>query len=339
MNACVRGAVLLGTMLATMLGAADGRKVGASWAEPLFSERAHDFGPVPRGATVRHPFFLTNRLSEPVSIINLRASCGCTSGRANLSTVPPGGQAVIEAAMDTTSFVGRKATTLFVMVVTPSGKQEEVGLGVTSTILSDVVLNPGTIDFGNVAKGQEVTKTLTIDRVGAPTWRVEKMVSASKVIDAWLDETSRDSRNVRYRLTVKLKPSTSAGLVRDEVRVLTNDREAPLVPILVTGQVLGELTVAPALLPLGRIANNGQTHGKYLIKGTRPFQILALEGQGNGFTLDEFEPGPKTVHLVNVSYRTGPNTTLGDVRQVFRVVTDLTGEPPLEVAATVRVDP
>jgi hypothetical protein len=338
MNAWLRGVVLLATMAATVAAGVDGRGE-KSWAEPLFGERSHDFGPVPRGATVRHAFYLTNRLAEPVSIINLRASCGCTTGRANVSTVPPGGQAVIEAAMDTTNYVGRKATTLFVILVTPSGKQEEVGLAVSSTILSDIVLNPGTIDFGTVARGQEVTRTLTIDRLGAPAWRVEKMVSASKVIDAWLDETGRDSRNVQYRLTVKLKPETSAGLIRDEVRVLTNDSESPAVPILVTGQVLGELAVSPAILPLGRIANNGQAQGRYLIKGDRPFQIVALEGQGNGFSLDEFEPGAKNVHLINLTYKTGPNTTLGDLRQVFRVVTDLPGEAPLEIVAALRVDP
>ena len=57
------------------------------------------------------------------------------------------------------------------------------------------------------------------------------------------------------------------------------------------------------------------------------------------FALDEFEPSAKAVHLINLTYKTGPNTTLGDVRQVFRVVTDLPGEVPLEISATLRVDP
>src|SRR5229473_163192 len=40
----------------------------AGWADRLFTEQGHDFGPVPRGAKVRHAFALTNRLSEPVTI-------------------------------------------------------------------------------------------------------------------------------------------------------------------------------------------------------------------------------------------------------------------------------
>ena len=56
--------------------------------------------------------------------------------------VQPGKTAIIEAQMDTRNFVGRKSTTLFVSVM--AGNQEsEIGLGVSSLILSDVVLNPG----------------------------------------------------------------------------------------------------------------------------------------------------------------------------------------------------
>ena len=80
----------------------------------LFRETGHDFGPVPRGAKLRHPFVLTNRLAEPITILDIRASCGCTTGRAGASTVAPGQTAVVEAEMDTRNFVGPKATALFV---------------------------------------------------------------------------------------------------------------------------------------------------------------------------------------------------------------------------------
>src|SRR3982751_3929866 len=81
---------------------------GAGWAEGLFAESGHDFGPVPRGAKVRHPFVLTNRLAEPITILDVRASCGCTTGKASAATIAPGQQSVIEAEMDTRNFVGKK---------------------------------------------------------------------------------------------------------------------------------------------------------------------------------------------------------------------------------------
>ena len=59
--------------------------------------------------------------------------------------------------MDTRNFVGPKSTILYVTLITASGREAEVGLGVTSHILSDIVLNPGAIDFGTVMRGQSPT--------------------------------------------------------------------------------------------------------------------------------------------------------------------------------------
>ncbi len=80
---CVAGGMLF-------LAMAAGSARAAGWADALFAERSFDFGPVPRGARVKHDFVLTNRLAEPVTILGLRPSCGCTSGKASTSVVNPG---------------------------------------------------------------------------------------------------------------------------------------------------------------------------------------------------------------------------------------------------------
>src|SRR5271166_5402433 len=147
----------------------------ASWSDSLFPQNRHDFGMVPRGVKVKHDFYLVNRLAEPITILNLRPSCGCTSGRASASVVAPGQTATIEAEMDTRNYVGLKSTVLYVSLLTASGRESEVGLGVTSHILSDIVLNPGSIDFGTVTRGQSPAQILTIDRINALGWRFERM--------------------------------------------------------------------------------------------------------------------------------------------------------------------
>jgi hypothetical protein len=260
-----------GLLLALSAGAAQ----AATWADGLFHESGHDFGPVPRGAKVRHSFLLTNRLAEAITILDLRASCGCTTGRASTSTIDPGQTAVIEAEMDTRNFVGPKTTALFVSLVTASGRQAEVRLGVTSTILSDIVLNPGSIDFGTVVKGQAPQQVLTIDRVGDLGWKAERMISASRVLDASLRETARSASGVGYMLTVSLKPDAPAGPVRDEIRILTNDPQSPSIPVLVTAQVRGDLSASPSVLALGTVARGGDGQGRVLIRASRPFSIVA----------------------------------------------------------------
>lgn len=317
---------------------AAGTAGAAGWGEGLFSESAHDFGPVPRGGKVRHNFVLTNRLTEPITIVNVRASCGCTTGRATASLLQPGQQTIIEAEMDTRNFVGAKATTLFVTLFTASAQETEVRLGVNAMILSDIVLNPGSIDFGAVARGQATNQVLTLDRVGSTTWRVTRMVSSSKVLNATLTEAKRDGNSVGYVLTVSIKPEAPAGAIRDEIRLLTNDDETPSIPIPVTAVVRGDLSASPSALALGKVSSAGPLQGRFLVRASKPFAILAVEGAGDGFKVEPAEPDQKPAHVVTITYKPEEGTVRGDLRRTFRIITNLPGEGPLEVTATLHAD-
>jgi Protein of unknown function (DUF1573) len=327
-------------LVATILTIVPGATVqGAAWADSLFSEQAHDFGMVARGAKVRHLFILMNQLPESITILNLRASCGCTSGKANTSTVAPGQSATVEAEMDTRNFVGQKSTSLFVTLVTSSGREAEVRLRLSSLILSDIVLNPGTIDFGFVDRGQTPQLSLTIDRLGAPGWRVERMVSGCKAIEGAVVETARSAAGVSYTLTVSLKSDAPAGLIRDEIRILTNDPESPDIPVQVTAQIRGELAVSPSVLSLGRVTSAGGTQGRFLIRGSTPFIIVSAEGSDDGFKLSVDDTDRKPIHVLTVSYHREEGATRGDLRHSFRVLTDVPGEPPVDLTAVLHVEP
>lgn len=324
----------------TLSTATECRAQNGNWADSLFTEHGIDFGPVPRGAKVRHDFVLTNRLNEPLTILDVRASCGCTSGRADASTVAPGASAIIEAQMDTRNFVGVKATTLTVMVVTASGQQGEARFGIRSNILSDVVLNPGSVDFGVVSKGQTPEQVVSIERVGFPNWHFTKVIASEgfcKAVDAKVVESYRSASGVGYQMTVRLKPDAPAGALRDEIRLLTNDPQSPSVPVLVTVQVQGGLTVSPAVLALGNVATAGSVQGRYLVRGTSPFRITGVEGNGEGFALTPNDSTPKTLHVLTLTYKPGAGQAAGDLRRGFRIQTDAPGESPLEVTATIRV--
>jgi hypothetical protein len=332
-----KGTTVLGGVVWLALAASTAG--AASWADGLFDTKAHDFGPVPRGGKFRHDFLLTNRRAESVTILNVRASCGCTTARASALQVNPGQSAKIEAEMDTRNFVGPKATVVYVSLMTATGKEAEVRLGLSSNILSDVVLNPGMIDFGAVVRGQAPEQVLTIDRVGSAGWRVERMVTASRILRGQLVETTRDQDSVQYKLTVSLGPDAPAGLIRDEIRLLTNDPETANIPIPVTAAIRGELAASPGVLALGRVASAGAVQGRFLVRASKPFGIVAIEGDGDGFTAAPPDTSRGTAHLLTVSYRPEEGRTRGDLRHVFRVATDLPGEPPLDLTVTCHVEP
>jgi len=331
-------AALAGCLAAWLVGPATAH--AANWADSLFAERSHHFGPVPRGGKVKHDFVLVNRMGEPVTILNLRPSCGCTSGRASASVVNPGESATVEAQMDTRNFLGEKSTILFVTLVTASGREAEVRLHVTSHILADIVLNPGSIDFGTVVKGQAATQSITIDRINGANWRFERMVSASRAITAQLVETKRDpSRAVSYRLDVGIKPDAPAGPLRDEIQLLSNDRETRSIPVMVTGWVRGDLNASPSLLAMGEATSAEAKQGKFIIRSSQPFAITAVDGAGDGFSVAPLDGQRKAMHILTIAYKPEEGTTRGDLRRTFRVTTDVPGEPPLDLTATIHAAP
>ena len=316
---------------------------GENWAQQLFTERGHDFGPVPRGAVVRHNFVLVNRTSEPLTVLDVRASCGCTTGRALTNVVAPGATAVVEAQMDTRNFVGIKATTLTVSVVTAKGTQGEARLAVRSNILSDIVLNPGTADFGVLTKGQGGQHVIALERLGAPQWKILKMAASPRLgqfVAAKLKETSRSGQGVSYVLTINVRPEAPAGSIREEIRLSTNDPETPVVPVLVTAEIRGGLNVSPALLTLGQAKGTGPVvQGRYLIRGSRPFSIKSIEGNGDGFAASSDDSASKTLHVVTVSFQANQAPVQGDLNRTFKVLTDLPDEASLELHAAVQSTP
>jgi Protein of unknown function (DUF1573) len=322
-----------------LLGLGAAPSLADAWTDALFPEKSHDFGMVPRGVKVKHDFLLVNRLSEPITIVNLRPSCGCTSGKAYASTVAPGQSTVIEAEMDTRNFVGAKATVLFVNLITAGGREAEARLAVSSFILSDIVLNPGAIDFGTVKRGQPASQVLTIDRINRPDWKFTRMVSATRSLNAQLVETSRKDGAVTYSLTVSVKPDAPAGLLRDELRLISNDPETPSIPVMVTGVIRGDLTAAPSVLSLGQVHSSAGAQGRFVVRASRPFAIRSIEGAGDGFVTSSPDGTRQAAHVVTVAYKPEDGTTSGDIRRVFRVHTDLPDEPALDLTATLHVVP
>jgi hypothetical protein len=331
--------VLVGTLLVVSGLTLVPSSRAAEWADRLFADRSHDFGNVPRGAKVRHEFVLNNRLNEPIKIAKVHSSCGCTKGRADAAIVREGRSTVIEAEMDTRNFEGKKSTVVYVSLVTASGREAEVRLSVTSHIVGDILLNPGTIDFGTVMKGQTVSQTLDIERVGMADWRIERMVSNCQAIDGSVVETVRDGKVVGYTLKLALRPDAPIGILRDEVRLKTNDPKAPSIPIQVLAQVRGELTGSPSALTLGKVVSAEGVQGRYLVRSTKPFTVRAVDGTGDGFVVTADNNAAKPMHILTVSYRPEGTKTHGEIHRAFRIHTDLAGEPPLEVTATLHVDP
>ena len=140
---------------------------------------------------------------------------------------------------------------------------------------------------------------------------------------------------VSYRLDVSIKPGAPAGPVRDEIRLLTNDTESQGFPILVTAEVRGDLTATPNRLALTSANPSTPAQGRYVIRSSKPFKFTSIEGIGDGFTATPDNTEAKPIHVVTVTFKPEPGKPQPAPSRTFTMMTDLPGEGPVVVMATI----
>lgn len=300
----------------------------ASWAETAIPARArvHDFGVVPRGGILSHAFLVANPFAEPIAIAEPKASCGCTSVRVSANIAPPGGSVTIESTMDTAKFAGRKEVTVTVKLARQGkGTGTEVRLTLSADIQDNLRLTPGLADLGAMTRDQPTRGVLLVERQGDSAWRIERMISANPHLDAELTELGKDGDWVRYRLTTWIKETMPSGPIRDEIRFITNDPKLPVFPVMVTGFVREPLRIAPELLNMGSVPSDRASRARFAIRADEPFQIMKVEGLGDGFVWEPGDSAPKTAHLIQIVFDPKRSRIDGEAKRTFRVHTNLRG--------------
>jgi hypothetical protein len=272
--------------------------VNGPWAEKLFKgATSHDFGTVPRGSQLTYRFPLTNIYAVDLQLVNIRSSCGCVTVNPSTRLVKSKQTAYIEILMDTRKFTGAKNISIYVTV----GPEytSTATLRVSAYSRGDVVLNPGEVNFGMVAKGQSVNQTVDVEYAGALPWQITEVVKQDAPLDVEMSELYRRQGHVGYRLMVTLKPSAPAGAFKRELQLKTNDKVSPILPVLVEATIQPSLTVAPSTVVMDGLRVNDVKTQRIVVRGSRPFRIVNIEGMGDGISA-VIPKTMATVHFVTI---------------------------------------
>lgn len=106
--------------------------VGQTIQELTFKEENHDFGSIKEvDGPAEFQFNFTNTGSEPVTITNVRASCGCTTPAWTNEPVMPGGEGFIKVVYDPKNRPGPFHKTL---TVTTTGKRSTIILRIQGKV-------------------------------------------------------------------------------------------------------------------------------------------------------------------------------------------------------------
>jgi hypothetical protein len=305
------------------LGAAGAPAQG--WAEKMFKESlTHDFGTVPHGAQLLHRFPVTNIYAVRMEITGIVPGCGCVTAVASKRVLEPRETAYIDVSMDARRFTGAKTVAIRVTVGPEFTSSADIKVSANSR--ADIVFNPGEVNLGTVAAGAAPTQNVDVEYAGPLNWTVsEAMVAKDLPLEAGLKELYRQPGKVGYRLSVTLKPTAPAGDLKQYVYLKTNDPAGPLVPVLVEAKVQSALTVSPEKLSMSGVKTGDTLTRRVVVRGSKPFRILGVDGLGNGVSLGA-DPSATAAEVQTVTFKCQFDKA-GDIHCELKIKTDLQETP------------
>ena len=321
--------------------------IANSWGTNLFATNRHDFGRVALGADAEFRFELTNIYNSDLRLSGIRSSCNCVLAQVSTNLLKPGETGAVIARLNTTGqHLHNKSSVLTIQLETVINgvlRKDTVQLFAAGYIRPDVLLTPGSIEFGAVSEGTAGTRTLTLEYTGHPGWALTHIERSLPFIYARAEEIRRERRDVTYRITAILRDDAPPGYVRDVIRFTTNEIQPGRTdPVEITLPVQGVVTAAiqakPAPIQIGILAPGETAVKNIVVRSETPFRITGVTASDNRFRFAFSEQG-SMVQLITVSFsaRQVLSRQPQDIAGVIRISTDDPQQSVIAVNAVGRV--
>jgi Protein of unknown function (DUF1573) len=314
--------LILHTLVATTLFAslASSSLQAETWASKLFSTTNHDFGSVSRNAKCDFSFIIENIYEEDVHIAAIRSSCGCTKPILEKRLIKTWEKAELVAQFNTRSFIGNKSAVITVVIDQPF--YAEVQLTVQGHIRSDIVVEPGEVNFGEVALGTKREIPVKISYAGRPDWEIVDVRGDSEFLSVRLDPVIRRGNQSSYTMHVSVLNTAPAGDLLDELIVITNDVRDKEFTLVTSAKIAAPVTVTPSQIALGEVVDGQTKSDRFIVKGNRPFRITEIQCLDKRFEF-KLPKDAKPVHVIPFAFHGEGVAGTESVKQSLLIKTDM----------------
>jgi uncharacterized cupredoxin-like copper-binding protein len=140
----------------------------------------HDFGTINQGQKVDHLFAVKNRGDEPLTITQIRSSCGCTAATLSTKTIPPGKSGEVKVTFDSTNFADQVTKTVHLDSNDP--RNPSTVLTMQGKIVEIIAATPRTLNLGSLKAGSRKEVMLKLENRGTTTFTVTSVHSPMAAI-------------------------------------------------------------------------------------------------------------------------------------------------------------
>ena len=273
------------------------------WAEKMFTTLKHEFGTVARGAKAEFEFVLQNKYKEDIHIASVRSSCGCTTPSITKDTLKTHEKGIVVAKFNTASFLGHRTATITVVIDKPY--YAEVQLQVAGFIRSDVVIEPGVVNLGQLEQGAGGEAKVKVIYAGRENWNLTDVRSANPHFEVELSDATRGRGQVSYVMTVRLTPDAPVGFINDQLTLVSDDARNQTIPLQVEGRVMSVIDVSPGSLLIGTLEPGQKITKSLVVKSKQKFRVTEINCENEGFAFKLPGDQAKTLHLIPVTFTAG----------------------------------
>jgi hypothetical protein len=199
-----------------------------------FEKTECDIGEVQAGQSAKASIAFSNTGDEPLRIIRINKSCGCTQASAAKTELAPGEPSTVEITFTAATVGGGGKIGKTVTVVTNDPTDPTIRLQVTGTVIPVATLSPENINFGTIQRGSTIEKTIILTPTKSKGFSVDKIVAPATSRTAATFEKRKDGS---YRINVKIKAGAKAGRLGERLTVMTGSPSKATLAFFVYGNV------------------------------------------------------------------------------------------------------
>lgn len=274
----------------------------------VFSSKTQDAGEVFDQDNTVLSYLFRNTGSGPLTITQVKTSCGCTVPELEKKTYMPGETGTLDVTFDPKGKKGIIARNI--TIFTDSETTPSETLIVRAFVKPIVLLEPNIIPFEAVQKSETATKEFKVYGRTEDFKVTRATVAKPDVFDIKVEDKGEVEHNgEKLRLsviTVTVKDSASPNNHRADVTIRTNDPRRSIMSGTVIARVIGDLSLDPVRVTMGRMVVGDTFEKEFHVKSKKgipftlesvAFNTVALESETT------FEPAndEKTDWIVRIS--------------------------------------
>jgi len=282
------------------------------WADALVDRRKVDFGVIATGSEAVETLQVTNNLTTTVQLSGVSTGCQCASATiTGPRQLAPNQSTTIEVRMNTLAYTRKRETKLTIGFNAPALATVEVPI--EAYIRTDVVFEPGKLDFGSVEFGKGAERSVKVTYAGRPDWQIVRVKCSNPSLKCQTKLTARNDSpvngiNVEYSLQFQLSTETQPGRFQEYITLETDDAANPFIPLMVLGTVQPDISITNPRIEIKALRPGQTATARVVVRGIRPFVVSEVNcGRlKDSFTMRMGET-PEKLQVVELTF-TAPNS-------------------------------